>query len=53
MFLSGPDIPTLEGFARGETCSEKDLQLWIQEVAMKTPTLDGTLEFNVYEQSRT
>ncbi len=53
MFLSTPDIPVLEGFARGDTCTEKNLQLWLQEVALKEPAGDGTLDFSHYEQSKT
>ncbi|RDB29220.1 putative ATP-dependent DNA helicase RecQ [Hypsizygus marmoreus] len=52
MFLSPPDIPILEGFCRGDTCSEKDLQLWLQEVALREPAKDGTLDFNHYKQGR-
>lgn len=52
MFLSPGDIPTLEGFCRGDTCSEKDLQLWLQEVALKKPGSDGALDFNHYKQTR-
>ncbi|KAJ7630865.1 ATP-dependent DNA helicase [Roridomyces roridus] len=52
MFLSAPDIPILEGFSRGDTCAKRDLQLWLQEVAMKAPGKDGTLDFNLYEQSK-
>ncbi|KZT30636.1 ATP-dependent DNA helicase [Neolentinus lepideus HHB14362 ss-1] len=52
MFLSAPDIPALEGFARGDTCAEKDLQLWVHEVAAKAPAADGTLDFNLYQQSK-
>lgn len=53
MFLSNADIPILEGFTRGDTCSKRDVQLWLQEVAMKEPAPDGTLDFNLYTQSRT
>lgn len=53
MFLSTPDIPVLEGFARGDTCSKTDMQLWLQEVALKAPASDGMLDFNLYEQSKT
>ncbi|KAF9244628.1 ATP-dependent DNA helicase [Melanogaster broomeanus] len=52
MFLSSPDIPILEGFARGDTCDKKDLELWIQEVAFKEPAKDGTIDFNHYQQSK-
>ncbi|KAJ7293505.1 ATP-dependent DNA helicase [Mycena rebaudengoi] len=52
MFLAAADIPVLEGFCRGDTCAKRDLQLWIQEVAMKSPSSDGTLDFNLYEQSK-
>ncbi|KIJ68526.1 hypothetical protein HYDPIDRAFT_24796 [Hydnomerulius pinastri MD-312] len=52
MFLSAPDIPILEGFARGDTCAKKDLELWLQEVALKEPAQDGTIDFNHYQQSR-
>jgi hypothetical protein len=52
MFLASSDIPTLEGFCRGDTCSEKDLQLWLQEVVTKQPAKDGTLDFNHYKQSK-
>ncbi|KAF8919658.1 ATP-dependent DNA helicase [Mucidula mucida] len=52
MFLSAPDIPILEGFARGDTCSQSSLQRWLLEVAMKTPSADGTIDFNHYQQSK-
>ncbi|EMD42135.1 hypothetical protein CERSUDRAFT_129539 [Gelatoporia subvermispora B] len=52
MFLSAADIPILEGFARGDTCSKKDVELWIQQVAMKEPDADGTIYFNHYDQSK-
>ncbi|CAL1695603.1 unnamed protein product [Somion occarium] len=52
MFLCAADIPILEGFARGDTCSKKDIQLWIQEVAMKQSAADGTIDFNLYEQAK-
>ncbi|KAH9950424.1 ATP-dependent DNA helicase [Amylocystis lapponica] len=53
MFLASADIPILEGFARGDTCAQRDLELWLQEVAMREPDRDGTLNFNLYEQSKT
>ncbi|KAG1825860.1 ATP-dependent DNA helicase [Suillus subaureus] len=52
MFLSAPDIPVLEGFCRGDTCSKRSIHLWLQEVALKAPDRDGTLSFNHYQQSR-
>ena len=52
LFLSAPDIPILEGFCHGDTCSEKDLQLWMQEVALKQLAEDGTLDFNHYQQAK-
>ncbi|KAF5385259.1 hypothetical protein D9615_001455 [Tricholomella constricta] len=52
MFLSPPDIPILEGFCRGDTCSERDLQLWLQELSLKEPAKDGTLDFNHYKQMK-
>jgi superfamily II DNA helicase RecQ len=52
MFLAAQDIPVLEGFSRGDTCTKRDLQLWLQEVALKTPASDKTLDFNLYEQSK-
>ena len=52
MFLSTLDIPILEGFARGDTCALRDLELWLQEVALKEPSPDGTLDFNHYVQSK-
>ncbi|KAJ7634230.1 ATP-dependent DNA helicase [Mycena polygramma] len=52
MFLAAADIPVLEGFCRGDTCTKRDLQLWLQEVALKKPASDGTLDFNLYEQSK-
>ncbi|KAJ7706258.1 ATP-dependent DNA helicase [Mycena rosella] len=52
MFLAAADIPILEGFSRGDTCTERDLQLWLQEVASKAPSSDSTLDFNLYEQSK-
>ncbi|KAJ7092653.1 ATP-dependent DNA helicase [Mycena epipterygia] len=53
MFLAAADIPILEGFCRGDTCTKRDLQLWLQEVALKAPSSDSTLDFNLYEQSKT
>ncbi|KZT06011.1 ATP-dependent DNA helicase [Laetiporus sulphureus 93-53] len=53
MFLSSDDIPVLEGFARGDTCAKRDLELWLQEIALQEPALDGTLAFNHYQQSKT
>lgn len=53
LFLSAPDIPILEGFCRGDTCNKKDLELWLQEVALKQPAPDGTLDFNLYQQGKT
>lgn len=53
MFLSPKDIPTLEGFCRGDTCAKRDMELWIQEVAFKAPATDGTIDFNLYNQSKT
>ncbi|PBL01411.1 ATP-dependent DNA helicase [Armillaria gallica] len=52
LFLSAPDIPVLEGFSRGDTCSKTSLELWMQEVALKNPSTDGTLDFNHYQQSK-
>ncbi|KAJ7492693.1 ATP-dependent DNA helicase [Mycena latifolia] len=45
-------MPILEGFCRGDTCTKRDLQLWLQEVALKIPSSDSTLDFNLYEQSK-
>lgn len=53
MFLCAADIPVLEGFARGDTCSKKDLKLWLQELVANTPDDDNTLNFNLYQQSKT
>ncbi|CDO75469.1 hypothetical protein BN946_scf184935.g5 [Trametes cinnabarina] len=52
MFLCASDIPVLEGFARGDTCAKRDLELWLQEVALKDPAADGTLDFNMYKQAK-
>ncbi|TFY82334.1 hypothetical protein EWM64_g1675 [Hericium alpestre] len=52
LFLSSFDIPVLEGFARGDTCSQGDLELWLQEVALKEPASDGAIDFNLYNQSK-
>ncbi|KAG1757650.1 ATP-dependent DNA helicase, partial [Suillus lakei] len=52
MFLSALDIPILEGFCRGDTCSKKSIHLWLQEVVLKTPEKDGTLSFNHNQQSK-
>ncbi|KIJ45517.1 hypothetical protein M422DRAFT_227131 [Sphaerobolus stellatus SS14] len=52
MFLTAEDIPILEGFARGDTCSLTSLELWLEEVATKKPAMDGSLSFNHYEQSK-
>lgn len=53
MFLSLLDIPILEGFARGDTCSKQYLQQWLQEVATKQPAADGALDINQYQQGKT
>ena len=52
MFLSASDIPTLEGFCRGDTCSKRDLELWLQAVAFKEVSADGTIDFNLYQQGK-
>lgn len=52
MFLTPSDIPILEGFARGDTCAKKDMELWLQEVALKQPDADGTICFNHYTQTK-
>ncbi|KAH9944291.1 ATP-dependent DNA helicase [Epithele typhae] len=52
MFLCASDLPVLEGFARGDTCAKRDIELWIQEVATKEPGSDGTLDFNLYKQAK-
>ncbi|KAG7450790.1 ATP-dependent DNA helicase [Guyanagaster necrorhizus] len=52
LFLSAPDIPVLEGFSRGDTCNKTSLELWMQEVALKSPSTDETLDFNHYQQSK-
>jgi len=52
VFLSNEDLPILEGFCRGDTCSKKDLSLWLTEVMTKKPAADGTLDFNHYMQSK-
>lgn len=52
MFLCATDIPILEGFARGDTCAKRDIELWLQEVALREPAPDGTIDFNQYQQSK-
>ncbi|KAI9065831.1 ATP-dependent DNA helicase [Trametes sanguinea] len=52
MFLCASDIPVLEGFARGDTCAKRDLELWLTEVAMREPAPDGTLDFSLYNQAK-
>ncbi|KAI0639508.1 ATP-dependent DNA helicase [Trametes polyzona] len=52
MFLCASDIPVLEGFARGDTCAKRDLELWLKEVSMRDPAPDGTLDFNLYQQAK-
>lgn len=52
MFLCATDLPILEGFARGDTCAKRDIELWISEVATKEPASDGTLDFNLYKQAK-
>ncbi|KAI0698422.1 ATP-dependent DNA helicase [Cerioporus squamosus] len=52
MFLCATDIPILEGFARGDTCAKRDIELWIQQVALQPPAADGTLDFNHYKQAK-
>ena len=44
--------PCSRGICRGDTCSERDMELWLQEVALQVPDGDGTLSFNHYQQSR-
>ena len=44
MSLSAADLPVLEGFARGDTCAKRDLELWLQEVARKEPASDSTID---------
>lgn len=52
LFLCPSDIPILEGFARGDTCAKKDMELWLQEVALKQQDSDGTISFNHYTQTK-
>ncbi|KZT72807.1 ATP-dependent DNA helicase [Daedalea quercina L-15889] len=52
MFLSAVDIPILEGFARGDTCAKRDIELWLQEVALAKLAPDGTIDFNLYQQAK-
>ncbi|KAI0375106.1 ATP-dependent DNA helicase [Pilatotrama ljubarskyi] len=52
MFLCASDVPILEGFARGDTCAKRDLELWLQEVAIKDAASDGTIDFNLYKQAK-
>ncbi|KAF8309725.1 ATP-dependent DNA helicase [Clavulina sp. PMI_390] len=52
LFLSAPDIPTLEGFCRGDTCNKLSLQPWLHEVARKQLDSDGILSFNLNEQQK-
>ncbi|KAI0778291.1 ATP-dependent DNA helicase [Trametes elegans] len=52
MFLSAADLPVLDGFARGDTCAKRDLELWLQEVARKEPASDSTIDFNLYKQAK-
>ncbi|KAL1681528.1 P-loop containing nucleoside triphosphate hydrolase protein [Schizophyllum commune] len=52
MFISPPDLPTLEGFARGDTCNKKDLEKFLHEVMSKPTAKDGTLDFNHYQQAK-
>ncbi|RPD55839.1 ATP-dependent DNA helicase [Lentinus tigrinus ALCF2SS1-7] len=52
MFLCAPDIPILEGFARGDTCAKCGIELWLQQVALQPPAPDGTLDFNHYKQAK-
>ena len=52
MFLSEGDIPTLEGFCRGDTCAKRDMELWIQEVSHKQLGADNTIDFNLYQQGK-
>ncbi|KAL4242127.1 ATP-dependent DNA helicase [Abortiporus biennis] len=40
------------GFARGDTCSEKSIQSWLQQVALARSAMDGTISFNLYQQSK-
>ncbi|KAF9519866.1 hypothetical protein BS47DRAFT_1002285 [Hydnum rufescens UP504] len=52
LFLCADDIPVLEGFCRGDTCSQTSVELWLGEVLLKAPEHDGALAFNHYEQGR-
>ena len=52
LFLCVEDVPVLEGFARGDTCSKTSLGLWLGGVMLTKPDPDGALSFNMYEQGR-
>ena len=52
LVISPPDLPTLEGFARGDTCNKKDLEKFLHEVMSKPTAKDGTLDFNHYQQAK-
>ncbi|KAG6842275.1 hypothetical protein C0991_000245, partial [Blastosporella zonata] len=46
------DIPILEGFCRGDTCSLRGIELWLQEISLKEPSKDGTLDFILSKQAK-
>ncbi|KAF7310846.1 hypothetical protein HMN09_00627600 [Mycena chlorophos] len=46
------DIPALQGFCCGDTCAKRDVELWLHTVTSQAPASDGTLSFNLYEQSK-
>jgi hypothetical protein len=52
LFLCAEDVPVLEGFARGDTCSKTSLGLWLGGVMLTKLDPDGALSFNLYEQGR-
>ncbi|KAF7306860.1 hypothetical protein MIND_00478200 [Mycena indigotica] len=52
MFISSLDIPALQGFACGDTCSKRDMEQWLHTVAIKAPSEERVIDFNLFEQSR-
>ncbi|ORY25849.1 ATP-dependent DNA helicase [Naematelia encephala] len=52
LFLCPTDVPVLEGFARADACSLMVLRNWLTEVWTTPVDEDGTVAFNLYQQSK-
>lgn len=53
LFLCAADMPTLEGFARGNTPSRNSIRDWLATISKASPSEDGCIDFSSCEQSKT